>query len=138
MLVSRSLPGACLSETLRKVDSVAARACYLTWRAERSDEFEITVSRALGKHPHEYPDYNIIYETLSCLGIPAKTEIFETINEESFPSLDEAVLNMARGAKLNPEQLRNLHIAAEGRLTCADGFYCSRSKLKWALISWQK
>ena len=138
VLVSRSLPGAQLSETLRKFDRSAARACYLTWRAERSDEYEITVAEALGKRQHEYPDFHIISEALSYIGFPVNTEIFEAINEEKFPTLDVAVFNMSRGVELSYNQRQNLLNYAKNRLSFKNGYYCSLYKMKWALISWRK
>ena len=138
VLVSRSLPGARLSETLSKFNLACTRACYLTWRAERSDKYEVAVSRALGKHEHFYPDHRIIYETLTAMGIQAKTGYFESANEERFPSLDDAVSNMSRGKILTPDQANNLRQLAESRLSREDGYYYGHYKMKWALISWQK
>jgi SAM-dependent methyltransferase len=138
VLVSRSLPGVPLSATLRKFDMAAKRACYITWRAERSDSYEAAVGAALGKHKHDYPDYNIILSMLETMGIRPRLNIFESSNEEKFPDPDEAVLSMARGAKISSGQASGLREIAVKRLTLKNGFYCGSFRMKWALIYWQK
>jgi ubiquinone/menaquinone biosynthesis C-methylase UbiE len=138
VLVSRSLPHVRLSESLHKLNRAAKRAVYITWRATRKDEREDAINTALGKNPRLYPDYLTIIRMLGALGIPARVEIFNTQNEERFPSLAEAVHNMARGADLTEQQYSGLLEIARDRLTPVDGFYCSQGTTRWALISWRK
>ncbi len=126
-----------LSETLRRIDLAAKSAGYIAWRAERTDEFETEVAEAMGKNHRLYPDYSIIYGMLRRMGILARMEIFETTNQEKYPSLEEAALNMARGAEVNDRQFVRLLAIARNRLTRGDSFYYSTRKMKWVLISWQ-
>jgi SAM-dependent methyltransferase len=138
VLVSRSLPGVPLSTTLRKFDLASKRACYLTWRSERSDSYEAAVGAALGRHKHDYPDYNVILDTLKAMGLRPRLDTFESLNEEKFPDLAEAVLTMARGTKISGAQASSLREIASKRLKLEEGFYCGSFRMKWALISWQK
>jgi SAM-dependent methyltransferase len=138
VLVSRSLPGNQLSETLSKLNLAASQACYITWRTERSDRYECEVAEVMGKKIRSYPDFNIIYETALSMGIAAKLDIFESTSEERFPNMLEAVVNMSRGAELTETQKVKLTEIAGKRLTFQDNAYCSKYKMKWSLISWNK
>jgi SAM-dependent methyltransferase len=138
VLVSRSMPYRRLSETLQKINNAAKSACYITWRAERTDDYEASVAKAIGKDYQSYPDYLTIVGMLGKLDIKADIEIFESYHEEKYPSLKEAVLNMARGAKISDSQFVRLFSLANNRLNQKDGYYYATNKLKWALISWHK
>jgi SAM-dependent methyltransferase len=137
VLVSRSLPGIKLSEALGKINEAAKSACYITWRAERIDDYETAIARILGKKYPLYPDYNIIIKTLKNMGITANVQMFDSTNKEQFPSLESAVTNMAKGVQLNDRQHSGLYEVAKSRLTQVGGFYCSTYAMKWALISWR-
>lgn len=138
VLISRAMPNIRLSETLQRINDAAKSACYITWRAQRMDKYEREVSLAMGKKLHDYPDYLTITGMLSNMGIPANVEIFESSNEEKYPSLEKAALNMARGMEINESQFARLFKIAKNRLTLTDGFYYTTYKMKWALISWHK
>ncbi len=137
VLVSRSFPGVRLSDTLRKIDQAATRVVYLTWRVA-GDDFEAELSRAIGKEYHPYPDYNLMLGALGVMGISATVEIFDSRHEDKFPSLDDAVRSMAKGAELNDEARARLTSFARARLVFRDGFYRDTSRIRWALISWRK
>ena len=136
VLLSRSVP-VLLSETLRKICLAAKLACYVTWRAERSDELEDEIAEAMGKNRPFYPDYSVICRMLSHMGITPRTETFETETEEQFPSLQEALLSMARGNVINERQYANLLAIARKRLTQTGNCYSSFRKIRWVLISWK-
>lgn len=138
VLVSRSLPDIRLSETLRRIDRAARSTCYITWRAERRDEYEKALSEAMDKQQRPYPDYRLISGVLESMGIAIKVEIFESHNKEKYPNLEEAVKNMARGAEISDRQFSKLWNIAKNRLTLVDGFYTAAYTMKWALISWNK
>jgi precorrin-6B methylase 2 len=126
-----------LSETLQKINQAAKSACYITWRAYRKDEFEDQLAEAMEKNQPLYPDYLIICKTLWRMGIPARMEIFETLDEEKYSNLEEAVLSMARGAEINGRQYASLLEVTRKHFKMVDNFYSSFRKIKWALISWE-
>jgi SAM-dependent methyltransferase len=136
VLVSRSVH-ALFFETLRKINLASNSACYITWRAERLDEFETELAEAMGKNLPLYPDYSVICEMLCELGIFPGTETFETESQEKYPSLQEALLSMARGTEINGRQYTNLLTIARKRLTRNDNHYSFSRKIKWVLISWK-
>ena len=136
VLLSRSVHVR-LSETLRKMHLAARSACYVTWHAERTDDFEVEVAEAMGKSQPLYPDYSIIYGMLRQMGISAGIDTFETANQEKYPSLQEAVLSMARGTRINDVQYGRLLGIAGNRLTRMDDGYSLTRKTKWVLISWR-
>lgn len=138
VLVSRSLPSNRLSESLNKMTSAARHGCYITWRGHRTDKYESDVALAMGKTHREYPDYRVIYGMLQSMGIAASIEIFDTTNEERFPSIEDAIMNMARGRTLTGKQKEKLFGLAKDRLTFVNGFFCSYYKMQWSLISWHK
>jgi len=126
-----------LSETLRKINLAAKSACYVTWRAERSDEFETEVAEAMGRNQPFFPDYSVIHSMLAHLGISARTETFETETEERFTNLQEALLSMARGTEINRRQYISLLAIARKRLIKVNDSYSSFRRIKWVLISWK-
>lgn len=138
VLVSRSLPGLSLSETLQKFNQAATRACYIVWRAECIDERDNEINDALGKKHQPYPHFSLIYGMLANLGISANVEIFTASSRERYPSLNEAVLSMAKGQEITKKQYAKLMNIAKNYLTLSNGYYCSDYAMKWALISWHK
>ena len=137
-LISRSLPNITLSATLDKINQAVRSGCYITWRAERFDTYEAEYREAIGKRQRVHPDYRIIVGMLDNMGISARVEIFQAHNEENFPTLEAAVLNMAKSDEINQRQFENLMTVAKKRLKLRDGYYTSKSTINWALISWLK
>jgi precorrin-6B methylase 2 len=127
-----------LSETLQKINKAAKSVCYVTWRAERSDEFESEVAFAMDRGQLIYPDYSIIQDMLRQMGILARAEIFETDTIEYFADLENALLSMAHGAELNAQQCDNLLKIARKRLIQVNSHYLCLRRIKWVLISWEK
>jgi len=82
-----------LSEMLRKINLAAKSACYVTWRAERHDEFETEVAEVIGRSHPFYPDYSLIYSALRHCGISAGIDTFETETREIYSFLREALLS---------------------------------------------
>ncbi len=138
VLVSRSLPYTRLSETLARINQAAKSACYITWRANHTDDYEIAVREAMGKPQKQYPDYSIIAGMAERLGYFPNVEIFENSGEEKYPDLETAVSNMARGARPDARQSANLLKLVKERMKLIDGYYTYAYTMKWALISWQK
>jgi tRNA G37 N-methylase Trm5 len=136
VLLSRTIPVR-LSDTLRKIDLAAKSACYITWRAEQTDEFETEVAEALGRNPPVFPDYLVIYMMLKNMGISTEIETFETTNQECYYSLEGAALGMVKGAEINERQFVRLLAIARNHLTEIDDHYFSTRKIKWVLISWK-
>lgn len=127
-----------LSRTLERINLAATVECYITWHAERTNEFEAEVAEAIGKGCPLYPDYAVICRALEGMGIAPGVELFDTTNREEYLSLQEAVPNMAKGAEIDDGQFANLLSVARRRFTKEGGLYSSTRKVKWALIHWQK
>lgn len=127
-----------LSQALHRINEAAVSACYVVWRAERSDGYEAEVAEAMGKEPSIYPDYSAICGILRCMGISASIEVFESTNHEEYATLEEAVLSIAKGAEIDDGQFARLLAVARNRLTKANGLYSSVHKAEWALVSWKK
>jgi 2-polyprenyl-3-methyl-5-hydroxy-6-metoxy-1,4-benzoquinol methylase len=56
VLASRCLSGPGITDSLRKIDRMARRACYITWRAGQSDNFELDTYKVLGWEYHPHPE----------------------------------------------------------------------------------
>ena len=138
VLVSRSLPNILLSETLRRVNQAAQKACYITWRADRINPYEISLGEALGRTPKPFPDYRLIAAMLESMGIARKSIFLSLSARKNTPVPEESVKYMSRGKELNDDQFRKLLSMAEARLTFQDGYYEASNTQKWALISWEK
>jgi precorrin-6B methylase 2 len=136
VLLSRSVP-ARLSEALSKIALAAKSAGYITWRAERTDEFETELAKAMGKNLPFYPDCSAIYGMLRKMNIPARMDMFETSDQEKYSTLHEAALSMARGAEVTELQLVKLLRIARNYLTKMDDYYSFTRQIKWVLISWE-
>jgi hypothetical protein len=95
------------------------------------------VAEAMGRGRPVYPDYSIIGDTLSHMGISARAETFKAETEETYPDLHSALLSMARGSEINQQQHAKLLEIARKRFIRTDHHYtCSRT-IKWVLISWK-
>jgi len=127
-----------LSETLKKVSLAAKNAFYITWRAERTDPFEVELAAALGKDHLFFPDYSIMSAALCQMGINVTTEIFEDISREQFDSPRAAALSFSRGAPIEERQYTRLLEIAGKYLKENDSGYSLVRKTRWALISWKK
>ncbi|HSW36089.1 MAG TPA: class I SAM-dependent methyltransferase [Candidatus Limnocylindrales bacterium] len=138
VLVSRSLPGRCLSEMLYRFNQVTKLSCYIVWRAERRDEYQEAIDSVMGKKHKPYPDYQLITGALKNMGISPGIETFESTNVEKYPDIKDAVKDMARGVTINDTQFAGLLDIAGRRLKNQDGFYLAAYKMKWVLISWHK
>jgi hypothetical protein len=134
VLLSRNTPIG-LSNTLGKIYLAARLAFYITWRAERTDEFESEVAEAMERQTPIFPDFSIIFMMLKQMGITVITEIFEEHTQERFDSLNEAALNMARGYELTPKKYDRLLEIAKNRLTESEQCYQFDRRIKWVLIS---
>ena len=138
VLASRCLTGAHLAENLQKIDRAAGRGCYITWRAARREDFEAGVFRIMGKTCNPHPEYPIILNTLYKLGINADLEIFSSTGEERYPSLEDAVSNLARGEEIDDKTRENLAALVEKSFNRENGSFFRTSTTAWALISWVK
>jgi len=138
VLASRCLSGISLADNLKKINRAARRACYITWRAARSDKFEAEVYRTIEKEYTLHPEYIIIYNILYKLGISASVDIFTSTNEEVYPSLEKAVGNISRGEAIDNRIKENLAALVERHFRYEDGHYSRRSTVRWALIYWNK
>jgi hypothetical protein len=137
VLMSRSIPTR-LSNTLRKLYLATKTAGYITWRAERTDDLEIELARAIGKSYRLFPDHSLIYRMLRYMGIRAEIETFEADNREKYASLQEAALSLARGTELDEAQFARVLAIAGNYLTEKDGsYYTTTRRMKWVLISWK-
>ena len=137
VLVSRSLPNILLSETLRRVNQAAQKACYITWRADRINPYEISLGEALGKTPKPFPDYSLIAVMLGSMGIAATVDIFESRGAEKYSSPEESVKYMARGKEITDVQFQRL-LSVQRLAYLQDGYYEASNTQRWALISWEK
>jgi 16S rRNA G527 N7-methylase RsmG len=127
-----------LLETLKKVNQAARTAFYITWRAERYDPFETDLAVALGKDRSVFPDFKIIREVLSDMGISTDTEIFEEVTQAKYHSPREAALEFARGTPVSESQLNHLAAVAANYLTQDGKHFLLTRKIKWALICGNK
>ncbi len=127
-----------LSETLQKMDSIATAACYVTWRVNRQDELQTAIAGALGREKAPYPDYRIICGCLRQMGIEFKTDVFETKDEERYPTLELAAIHFAKGNEVDEEKFTRLLEVMKERLLFINGLYSITKTTMWALISWYK
>jgi SAM-dependent methyltransferase len=138
VLASRCLSGPGITDSLRKIDMMAKRTCYITWRAGQGDDFEIETYKALGWEYHPHPEYAVIWNVLYSLGIRANLEIFESIQEERYPNLEQAVTNLCRGETVSDRIKDKLATFVENRFSNKNGYLYHQSRINWALIWWQK
>jgi hypothetical protein len=75
---------------------------------------------------------------LYCLGIRANLEVFDSIQEERYPDVEQAVVNLCRGEQIN-EQIKNKMVNfVKTEFSIKNGYIYHKSRLRWALIWWRK
>jgi SAM-dependent methyltransferase len=139
VLSSRSISGAKLADSLVKMDLLAKRACYITWRANSYEESEMEICKLLNKEYRPYAEYVVIYNLLYQMGIRSDMEIFESHQEEVYPDIEAAAAGLNRGALPPDEGIRQRAYAyVREKLVFQNGLWHRNSKYSWALIHWKK
>lgn len=138
VLASRCLSGSGITDSLWKIDRMAKRACYITWRAGQSDNYELDTYKVLGWEFHPHPEYAVIWNMLYGLGIRANLEIFESIQEERYPNIEQAIVNLCRGEIVDDQTKDKMINFVKTNFRIKNGYLYHRSKLKWSLIWWRK
>lgn len=139
VLASRFLPmGSRLQSSLEKMNSVAKKYCYVTWRAHSFDSVEAESCRLLKKEYVPYPEYPVIYNSLYQIGIKADIQIFESTSRTYFQNLNEGVKYFSKNSiPDNSIDLDSYTSFVKSLLIeKKDGFYRD-SSTKWALLSWK-
>jgi ubiquinone/menaquinone biosynthesis C-methylase UbiE len=101
VLASRCLSEHDLTAALQKINRIARRACYITWRAERYDEFKARIYRIMGKEYIPHPEYPIIFNILYRMGIHADIQSFVSTYAEEYQTIDQVVSSLAGGNSIS-------------------------------------
>lgn len=138
VLASRCLSGQDLSNALGKIDISARQACYITWRTERKDSFKARLHELLGSEHFMHPEYPLILNVLYKLGIHANLEHFESVYEETYSDIAEAMSNLAPVKQLSFHTTEELTAFINSNYDRQNGGYYRKSSMRWVLIWWLK
>jgi len=137
VIASRSLPAD--NDILRCLDLInrtARRTCYITWKANGHNPLEEALCTRLNIPYHPFPDYTVLCDIITSLGIMPSVEIFSIGGKRIYGNLEQAYIQIVRGRTTDEaeKQLSLEFLAAN--LECEDGLYTQPLETNWALISW--
>ncbi len=137
VVLSRSLPLRHLRESLTRISELSLNQCYLTWKAGKEDN-KARICDIAGLDYHAYPDYLIIVNMLYTMGISANVEIFQSVTEFHYKSIDDAIRNSIGNHQPEEAAYQNLKSYFKNQLSFKDDIWHDKQINTWALIWWEK
>lgn len=142
IVASRSLNGiANIKTELAKINHIAQKYVYLTFRGHGNREFYNEIAELLGRKHKQHPEYNIVLNILKDLGIKAHWEQMKSNTRNFYSNLDEALERIEwRVGDLNEEEKLKVkeHLSKVLTKNSDGSFSFLRNSSKWILIWWEK